>query len=296
MSKVGFIGLGTMGGPMAKNLLAAGHEMIFFARRDEVIQQFESAGAAAVQSPAAVAQRSDFIVTMVTDDDAVRRVALGTDGIIAEAGPGKLLIEMSTIGRATVRDVGSALAERDMAMLDAPVSGGPSGAESGKLSIMVGGDAGDFARAGPVLEVLGQNIVHVGPLGAGQTVKLANQLIGGGIMVLLGEAMALVKAAGVDLEKFVDVVDTSSGNSAVFQSRGRKFVLADRYPPAFSTSLMRKDVALALELAGELNVPLPLTGATLQQYDAALSHGFGPQDFASVAKVCAEAAGLKLVT
>ena len=294
MSTVGFIGLGTMGRPMARNLLTAGHELVIFARDAKVVEEFQQLGAVRATSPADLARQSEFIVTIVSDDDAVRQIALDRDGIVEGACEKVMLIEMSTISPQLVRQIGAALRERGMSMIDAPVSGGPSGAKSGKLSIMAGGSAADFDRAGPILAVLGEHIFHVGSLAAGQTVKLANQLIGGAIMVLTGEAMALAKAGGVDLTKLIEAVETSSGNSTVFRSRARNFVLADQYPPAFATSLMRKDMSLAVNLGRELNVPLKVAESALHRYDEALQQGFAAEDFASVAKTCATVAGIKL--
>lgn len=294
MSIVGFIGLGTMGGPMARNLLRAGHELVFFARRDSVSEEFAQLGGKRLTTPAEVARAAEFVVTIVTADAQVREVALGPGGLIDGAAGGKMLIEMSTIGPSTVRDVAEQLQAAGMAMIDAPVSGGPWGAESGTLSIMVGGSEQDFARARPVLEAMGERIFHVGPLGAGQTVKLVNQLIGAGIMALIGEGLSLAKRAGIDLEKLADVIEVSSGNSTLFEARARKFVLAGNYKPGFTTELMRKDVGLALELGKNLQVPLPLAAAAMQQYTAAMNQGLAQEDFAAVAKIAAGAAGVRL--
>jgi len=298
MSTIGFIGLGTMGAPMAENLINAGHQVIFFSRRDEVARHFQQLGARRSPSPAEVARSAEYVITIVTADDEVREVALGPDGLIhgtgGSDGNGKMLIEMSTISPATIRDVAKHLSAAGMSVLDAPVSGGPWGARAATLSIMVGGLAEDFQRAQHLLKALGDKIFHVGPLGAGQTVKLVNQLIGAGIMVLIGEGFALAKAAGINLEKLADVIAVSSGNSTIFEARGKKFVLSDHYEPGFKTALMLKDVSLAVNMAEALGVPLPMGAETLQQYLVAMNRGFGNDDFASVAKVCAQAAGVKL--
>jgi len=286
-----------MGRPMAQNLIQAGHQLAFFTRRPEVAAEFAAAGARAAESPAAAARDAEFIVTIVTADAEVREVILGPGGV-AEGAAGAVLIDMSTIGPWTAREIGAELAARDIAMLDAPVSGGPWGAAAGTLSIMVGGDPEVFGRARNVLEAMGDpaKIFHVGPLGAGQTVKLINQMLGGAIMALVGEAFVLGRAAGVDLDQLADVVAVSSGNSAVFEARGKKFVLADNYQPGFKTALMRKDVGLALELGRQLAVPLPVAAAAFQQYAAALRLGHAEDDFAAVAKVYEQTTGLKLAT
>jgi 3-hydroxyisobutyrate dehydrogenase len=290
MNRVGFVGLGTMGAPMARNLLRAGHELTFFARRPEVRAEFEAAGARFAASPAAVAAAVDFIITIVPTDREIHEVVLGPDGIVSAAVPGKLHIEMSTISPALVRELGQALGDRGMSMLDAPVSGGPSGARNATLTIMVGGSQQDLDRARPVLDAMGERIIHCGPLGAGQTIKVINQMMSGGIMALVGEGVALARAAGIDLERFADVVATSSGGSTIFSAR-RKMIVADDYQPAFRTELMRKDVGLALDMAKQLNVPLPLAAAAFQQYTAALQAGLGKLDFASIARLCCGAAG-----
>jgi len=291
MSRVGFIGLGTMGAPMARNLLKAGHVLTFFARRTEVVAEFEKAGAVAADTPAAVAEQCDFVITIVPTDREVQEVALGEHGIIQAARPGKMLIEMSTINPATIREIGQRLSDKGMATLDAPVSGGPSGARNATLTIMVGGAAADLERARPVLAAMGEKIVHCGPPGAGQTIKVINQMMAGSIMALVGEGFALAKAAGADLERFAEVVAISSGGSTVFNAR-KNMVLKDSYEPAFRTELMRKDVGLALDMARELGVPLPLAAAAYQQYTAAMQAGCGQLDFASVARLCAEHAGM----
>jgi 3-hydroxyisobutyrate dehydrogenase-like beta-hydroxyacid dehydrogenase len=222
-------------------------------------------------------------------------VALGKHGIIEAASPEKLYIEMSTIGPWTVRRIGEQLRRAGMSMLDAPVSGGPWGAENATLTIMAGGAEQDYQRALPLFQVLGKRLFHVGPLGAGQTVKIINQMMAGSIMALVAEAFVLAKAAGADLNAFADIVSVSSGGSTMFEHRAKKFILADQFQPGFKTSLMRKDVSLALEMAEQLNIPLPLTSAALQQYLAAIQLGHANDDFAAVLRVCEQAAGLKVV-
>ena len=295
MHHVGFIGLGTMGHHMAHNLLRAGHELTIYSRRPEVAEPFARDGAHVAASPAELARRADVIITIVSADDDVQQLALGdgqTEGLIAAAAPDKMLIDMSTISPHTARRVAEHLAEHGMAFLDAPVSGGPSGAEHGTLSIMVGGAKEHFDRAAELLNVLGKNIFHLGPVGAGQTVKLVNQLIGAGIMTLIGEGLVLAKAAGVDPHAAADVISASTANSNLFQARARKFVLAENYDAGFRTDLMRKDVNLALELARACGVPVPVTEAAGAQYDVACRLGLEAEDFAAVTRVCQRAAGV----
>ncbi len=295
MSTVGFIGLGTMGRPMAKNLLKAGHELVFLARRPEVAEEFTAAGARQVATPAEVLADAEFVITIVPTDTEVEQVVLGPQGMIESAAEGKMLIDMSTISPSTTRRIGTRLQDAGMAMVDAPVSGGPWGAEAAKLTIMAGGDSGDVDRCRPLFEALGEKIFHVGPLASGQTVKLVNQMIAAGIMAMVGEGFVLAKAAGVDLEMLVDVMLVSSGNSAMLEARGKKFVLADNYEPGFKTLLMRKDIGLAVRMGHNFDVPLPVASAAFQQYTAALNLGLAAEDFSAVVKVCAQAAGVNLI-
>lgn len=295
MSTVGFIGLGTMGRPMAKNLMEAGHELVFLARRPEVVEEFSKAGARQAATPAEVLTESEFVITIVPTDTEVEQVVLGPDGIVEAAVEGKTLIDMSTISPSTTRKIGTRLHHAGMAMVDAPVSGGPWGAEAAKLTIMVGGDEKDVERCKPLFEAMGDKIFHVGPLASGQTVKLVNQMIAAGVMALIGEGFVLAKAAGVDLEQLVDVMSVSSGNSAMLEARGKKFVLANNFEPGFKTHLMRKDIGLAIRMGQNFDVPLPVAAAAFQQYTAALNQGFAAEDFASVVKVCQQAAGVKVV-
>lgn len=292
MSRVGFIGLGTMGRPMARNLLKAGHELDFFTRREEVADEFAKLGGRRHRSAAEVGRAAELIIAIVTADAEVTDVALGPEGVVHGAGPGKVFIDMSTVSPATDRAIGARLSAAKMEMLDAPVSGGPWGAEAGTLAIMAGGDAATFARAKPVFEAMGKNIFHLGALGAGQSVKLINQMVGGGIMALVAEGYALGEAAGVDLAALTDVMLVSSANSSVLEARGRKFVLADQYRPGFMTRLMRKDMALAVSLAQQFDVPVPVAAGALAQYTAAQAQGLGDEDFAAVVKVARRAAGI----
>jgi 2-hydroxy-3-oxopropionate reductase len=294
MTHVGFIGLGTMGRHMAKNLLKAGFPLTFYARRDEVAREFVDAGAKRAATPADVARAAEVIVTIVTADAQVREVVGGPGGLLEGVTAGKLVVDMSTIGPATVREIGATLATKGAKLLDAPVSGGPWGAEAATLAIMAGGDQADFERASPLFRAMGKHLFHCGELGAGQVVKLVNQMIGGGIMTLVAEGMVLAKKAGANMEQLVDVLSVSSANSALLEARGKKFLLADQFTPGFMTELMRKDMSLAVALADQLKVPTPVAAGALQQFTAALNQGLAELDFSSVAKVYEQAAGVKI--
>jgi 2-hydroxy-3-oxopropionate reductase len=295
MSTIAFIGLGTMGRPMARNLLRAGHRLVVYARRADAAAEFVAAGARQAASPAGATREAEFVISIVTADAQVEEVALGAGGVIEGAARDKIFIDMSTIAPETIRRIGARLNEAGMAVLDAPVSGGPAGAEAATLAIMAGGERDDFDRCRDVFAAMGKHLFHVGPLGAGQTIKLVNQMIGGGIMALIGEGFVLAKAAGADLATMADVVSVSSGGSTLFEARARKYLLANQYGHGFTTELMRKDLALALEMGRALRVPLPVAAAAFQQYTAAMNQGHASDDFSSVAKVCEQAAGVQIV-
>lgn len=286
MTRIGFIGLGAMGRPMARNLLKAGCPLTFCSRRPEVVREFEAAGARHAATPAEAARAADIVISIVTADAEVEEVALGSGGVIEAASPDKLFVDMSTISPDSARRIGQRLQQAGMAMLDAPVSGGPGGAEAATLAIMAGGETNDFERCLPVFQALGKHLFHVGPLGAGQTIKLVNQLIGGGIMTLIGEGFALARAAGADLQAMIDVIRVSSGNSTLFEARAKKYVLADQFTPGFAMELMHKDMRLALQLAESLQLPLPVAAAACRLYAEAIRQGRGGEDFSAVAKVC----------
>ncbi len=294
MQHVGFVGLGTMGRHMARNLMQAGFRLSVFARRDDAAREFVEAGAERVATPAELARRCDAVVTIVTADAQVREVACGTGGLVEGLSAGKLVLDMSTIGPGTARDVAAALGAKGAGFLDAPVSGGPWGAEAATLAIMCGGAEADYQRALPILRALGKHLFHCGPVGAGQTVKLVNQMIGGGIMTLIAEGLTLARKAGVDPAQMVDVLSVSSGNSSLLEARGKKFILADSYVPGFMTELMRKDMALAVSLAQDLKSPTPVAAGALQMFTAALNQGLGEADFSAVVKTYEQAAGVKI--
>lgn len=294
MQRVGFIGLGTMGRHMAKNIAKAGFPLSVYARRDDAAREFVEAGATRATTPAELARQCDVVVSIVTADQQVREIVGGEHGLATGLSKGKLWLDMSTIGPATVREVGEKVAATGARMIDAPVSGGPWGAEAGTLAIMCGGEAVDYERALPIMQAMGKHLFHCGPLGSGQVVKLVNQMIGGGIMTLIAEGLTLAAKAGADPAQMVDVLSVSSGNSTLLEARGKKFLLADQFTPGFMLELMRKDMALAVSLAQECKVPTPVAAGALQQYTAAMNQGFEKLDFAAVAKVYEQAAGTKI--
>ena len=278
LGKIGFIGLGVMGRPMAGNLLAAGADLIVHNRSRAAQDALVAAGAAGSGSPAGVTA-AGIIITMLADDQAVRAV-LG-DGLIPAARPGTLLIDMSTVSPALSRELAARAAERDVRMLDAPVSGGDAGAREGTLSIMVGGDAADLERARPVLKVLGASIVHCGAAGAGQVVKACNQVLVAVTIAGISEALVLGGQHGVDREVVVDVLSRGLAANRVLELRRANF-LNHSFPPGFRVNLHHKDLDIALASASQANVPLPLTAATQQLFRQLRAAGRGGDDHTAI--------------
>lgn len=289
LGNVGFIGLGVMGRPMAENLLTAGASLVVHNRSRPAQDALVAHGAAGAQTPAEVAGRADIIITMLADDDAVRSVVGG--GLLAAARPGSLIVDMSTVSPALSRELAARAAERDVRMLDAPVSGGDVGAREGTLSIMVGGDAADLERARPVLEVLGGSIVHAGPAGAGQVVKACNQVLVAITIAGVSEALVLGSRLGVAPETILDVLSRGLAANRVMDLRRANF-LNHAFSPGFKVDLHHKDLDIALAGGGQANVPLPLTAITQQLFRQLRAAGRGGEDHTALLAAVEALAGL----
>jgi 2-hydroxy-3-oxopropionate reductase len=290
MPTVGFIGLGIMGGPMAANLVKAGFDVIGYNRSPEPVQRLADQGGRGAASLAAAVQDADVVVTMVPDSPDVEAVALGEDGIYAHAKPGTLHVDMSSIRPDVARKVGEAGKQRGFRVLDAPVSGGEQGAIDASLSIMVGGDPNDFADARPVLEAVGKTIVHVGPVGSGQTVKAANQLIVAGTIELVAEAIVFLEAYGVDTEAAVKVLAGGLAGNAIL-NRKAAGMLARDFTPGFRIDLHHKDLGIVTSAAREAGVVIPL-GAVVAQLVASLrAQGDGGLDHSALLKLVEQLSG-----
>lgn len=287
---VGFIGLGVMGAPMARNLLEAGHELVVHNRSRGPVDELVAAGAQAAADPREVAERSEIVITMLPDSAAVRAVVLGEDGVLAGASPGDLLVDMSTIDPEVSIEVARAAGERGVSALDAPVSGGDVGAREGTLSIMVGGDADDLERARPLFEVLGKTIVHVGGPGAGQVVKACNQVVVAVTIAAVSEALVLGTKAGVDPGKILDVLGGGLAANRVMEMRRRNFLEHD-FTPGFRIDLHHKDLGIALGAGDTLGVPLPATAAVQQMMRSLRARGHGGNDHSGLIQVIEELAG-----
>lgn len=274
IERVGFIGLGIMGGPMAANLLKAGFALTVWNRTAAKAEPLAAMGARVADSPAGVAADSDVTFTCVTASADVEAVVLGPGGVAEGARPGSIFIDCSTVAPATARRLHAALAERGVAALDAPVSGGDVGARAGTLAVMVGGDAATFERALPVLRAIGTTIVHVGPPGAGQVVKLCNQVAGGLNLLAMAEAVSLCRRSGVDPAKMLEVVSAGAAGSWMLQHLGPRAIAGD-FAPGFMVDLMQKDLGLVLEEAHATHTPLPGSALVRQLFEMLQARGRG---------------------
>ena len=287
MERIGFIGLGIMGVPMVANLLRAGYVTTVWNRSQAGIDACTALGAAAARSPRAVAEASDVLITIVTDSADVQSVLVEReDAAIGGLAAGSVVIDMSTISPSVTRVLAAQLADRDVAMLDAPVSGGDSGAKAGTLSIMVGGDAAVLERCRPVLESMGSTITHCGPAGAGQTVKLCNQVAIAGALLGVCEALSLADKSGVDPERMLDAISAGAAGSWQLTNLGPKIADGD-FAPGFMVKLMQKDLRLALEAGDDVQQPLPNTSLVRQLYYQLEASGLGDEGTQALARVVA---------
>jgi 3-hydroxyisobutyrate dehydrogenase len=291
--KIGFIGLGTMGGQMVRRLVEQGYTVRGYDPNAERAARAKAAGVVLDTSPGRVAAASDFVLSSLPDPAAVRGAYLGEDGVLAGSHAGMVWIDLSTIDPETCREVAAKAAAAKIDCLDAPVSGGPNEAGSGKLVFMVGGAPAVVARARPVLLALGTEIHHVGPLGSGLVVKLVNNVMSMGNMVVAAEAMVLGVKAGMDPRQLFDILSTSGGRSHHFLKRMPN-VLAGDFTPNFSIALSKKDVSLALGLAAGLGFPMMVASAVRQVYEAAAAQGLADQDMAAVTRLYEEWAGVEV--
>lgn len=292
-NQIGFIGLGIMGQGMSHNLLKAGFDLTVWNRTADRMEPLTAAGASAAHSPANLAKSCDIIIVCVSDTPDVEAVILGEEGLIHEAKPGTLVIDCSTISPQATRQMADQLAPKEVHLLDAPISGGSEGAANGTLSIMVGGAADQFERALPILQAMGQTITHVGPTGAGQTVKLVNQILVVGTMLAVGEALLFAEAGGLDLEKTLAAVSQGAAGSWMLSNRGPQVIERD-WRPGFTIDLQQKDLRLVLEAADQMGVPLVGTGLVFQLYRTLQQQGLGSEGNHALVKALEHLAGMKV--
>jgi 2-hydroxy-3-oxopropionate reductase len=290
--RIGFIGLGVMGEPMARNLVDAGYSLVVHSRSPEPVEALAEAGAETASGPREVAEKADVVITMLPDSPAVETVVLGEDGVLAGASEGDLLIDMSTIHPTVSVTVAESAAERGVAALDAPVSGGDVGAQKGELSIMVGGEPDAFERAQPLLDVLGKTITHVGEAGAGQVVKACNQVVVAVTIAAVSEALVLGSKAGVDPEQILDVLGGGLAQNKVMEMRRSNFLEHD-FTPGFRIDLHHKDLNIALESGDAYGVPLPVTGLVLQHMRALRAQGHGGDDHSGLIQLVEQMANVR---
>jgi 3-hydroxyisobutyrate dehydrogenase len=271
--RIGFIGLGIMGRPMVKNLLKAGFSVTGWNRSKPGLDDVVAAGAKAGKSPADVAEQSDIVITIVSDTPDVKQVVFGEHGAAAGLSKGKLLVDMSTISPEATRQMAAELAAKTGAnWVDAPVSGGDIGAIKGTLSIMIGAAEADFARCKPVFEAMGKNIVHMGPVGAGQSTKLVNQILVAVNMLATCEALMLGAKSGLDLKKMIQAIGGGAAGSWTLSNLGPAMAERD-FKPGFMIKLMQKDLRLVLSAADGGHLPLPGTALAYQMYAGAQAEG-----------------------
>jgi 2-hydroxy-3-oxopropionate reductase len=287
---IGFIGLGIMGRPMARNLLKAGYSLVVHSRSRGPVDEIVKTGATAAASPRDVAAQCDVLITMLPNSPDVEQVALGPSGILEGARRGLIFADMSTISPIVSQKVGQALAAKGVAMLDAPVSGGEKGAVDGALSIMVGGDKAVFERVLPVFQAMGKTITLLGPLGFGGFTKLANQIIVAVNLTALAEALTLGKKAGLDRELLLTALAGGLAGSKCLDQKKPNYV-SNTYNPGFKVDLHYKDLGLIMESARALGVPLPATAVVQELFNALRVKGRGGLDHSGVITLLEDLAG-----
>lgn len=290
--RVGFVGLGTMGGAMAANAARAGFEVSAWNRTPGRAGELEALGVHLRESPAEVAAASEIVITIVSDTPDVEAVLFGPGGVAEGAAAGSLVIDMSTISPSATRQFAERLAANGVAMLDGPVSGGSEGAKKGTLSIFIGGDAADLERARPVLQSLGTTITHVGPIGSGQAVKAVNQVILAGTYLGVAEGIVLAIKAGLDVEQTVAALSGGAAQSWVLTNRSGR-MLANDYPLGFKVALHRKDLGIALSMARELGASLPVSALCEAIEAGLLGQGHSDDDMSAVARSIRALSGLE---
>lgn len=293
MKPIGFIGLGAMGKPMAKNVLKAGIPVIAYDIKSSQVDEIVAQGGQKATSPREIAEKCTTIVMMLPNSPHVETVLFGQDGVIDAMASGGIIIDMSTIAPVAAQNFAKKAAEKGITILDAPVSGGVVGAEAGGLAIMVGGPKGTLDKVMPILQAMGKSIVHAGPNGAGQTVKMANQIMVGISYAAVAEAWTIGVKAGADPVLLQEVLSKGSARCFAIE-RVPATILAGNFEPGFMIDLQHKDLCIAMETSKELNVPLHLTSTALQYYEAARALGYGRKDHSAVIKAIEHVTGVKV--
>ena len=293
--KIGFIGLGIMGKPMAGHLIDAGYELVVHNRNRDAVDELVGEGAAEAHSGKEVAEQSDIVITMLPDSPDVERVALGEGGIIEGAHEGLIFVDMSTIAPSVTTQVGEVLAEKGVQSLDAPVSGGDIGAQNATLSIMVGGEVDTFNAVRPLFDVMGQSAILCGPLGAGQTVKACNQILVAVTIAGVSEALTMGTKAGVDPIKIVQVLSGGLARCGVLENRGERMVNGD-FDPGFRIRLHYKDLNIIQKTSNDFDVPLPVTSEVFELFKTAMVKGRGELDHSGLLTVIEDMSNIQART
>ena len=290
--KLAVLGLGTMGGPMAENLIKAGFEVTVHNRTRSREEPLEQLGAARAKSPAAAAADAEIVLSCVSDTPDVESILLDPEqGAITTLKPGALVVDCSSIEPEATRRIARQLREQDVGFVDSPVSGGSEGAIHGTLTVMCGGSEEDYERAQPVLQVIGSRITRIGPVGCGQIAKMANQVVITGTFMALAEALTLAYRAGADPDRVVEAIGGGVAGSWILDNRSQK-MLKDDYPLGFRLRLHRKDLAIALATARDVQVPAPIASLVATIEDALIAQGYGDEDMSNLARFVRHGAGI----
>jgi 2-hydroxy-3-oxopropionate reductase len=290
MERIGFIGLGIMGKPMARNLIKAGYPLVAHNRSQGPVEELAREGAAPAASPREVAEQSDVVITMLPDSADVEQVVLGPGGVVEGVRSEMLFVDMSTIAPATARNVSETLKLKGVESLDAPVSGGEVGAKEGTLSIMAGGTESAFQRAMPILQVLSKNIVLIGESGAGQVTKACNQIVVGVTIQAISEALILARKSGINPAKVREALLGGFAQSRILDLHGQR-IIERSFQPGFKIRLHRKDLGIALQTGRELSLPLMLTSQVAELMNALIARGNGDLDHSALAMLLAQMGG-----
>ena len=292
--KVGLVGTGNMGNPMARNLMKAGHQLVVNDLRKEVAQNLVDQGATWVDTPRDIAGQVDVIFTSLPLPRNVEQVALGEEGILAGAHTGMIYADLSTNSPTMIRRISARFAEKGIVCVDAPVSGGVYGAEAGTLAVMVGGDEDAYQRIKPALDAIGTHVVYCGAIGNGMVTKICNNLVSMGTGQILGEALTLGVKAGVDLGVLADAIANSSGSNRRLTEKFSRFLFKGNFTPGFATALAAKDVGLFTELAREYDLPVASADLVGKAHQEAMTRGWGAEDSDAVVRIQEERAGIQL--
>ena len=292
--RIGFIGIGAMGKPMALNLLKAGHELYVFDVVAAAVADMVAQGGQACTSPKELAQKTEAVITMLPNAKIVESTLTGENGLLAGSRPGQVFIDMSSVSAGSTKLMAKLAGEKGVGYVDAPVSGGVAGATAGTLTIMVGGSADDVAKVQPILQAMGKNIHHVGEVGAGDSIKVVNNLLLGINMAAVAEALVLGVKSGLSPQVMLDIIKGSSGRSYALEAKTPGFILKNNFAAGFAIDLQYKDLELAAETAKSLGMPLPLGSMAQQIFEMARAKGLGREDISAVIKVWEELVGVQV--